>query len=130
MTVKTDSMTPTLMPGDILLVDKTSIDSVKVDDIIAFELHAQGMETLAHRAITIAEVDGVLGIDTQGDHIGHPDSWTVYDDTLIGIVSEINPGMAILLQPGVQYPLIIIIIVSVGVSAWISKPKISLVCSS
>ena len=123
MTVKTDSMTPTLIPGDILLVDKVSINQVKVDDIIAFELHAQGIETIAHRVIEIAKVDGVMGIDTAGDHTKHPDNWTVYDEEFIGIVSEVNPDLVVLFEPGVQYPLVIIIIVSVGIFAWQLRTK-------
>ena len=39
---------------------------------------------------------------------------------------QVNPGMAILLQPGAQYPLVVIAIASGAVLAWQSRPKASL----
>ena len=110
MTVTSDSMVPTLKPNDIIIVKRVSIDTIKVGDIIAFDSHTEGVGIIAHRAIEIAEVNGKIGIDTQGDHLDHPDLWTVYDDTLIGVITEINPEGGIFLSQPVQYLLIAVIV--------------------
>jgi len=55
MYVPSDSMYPTLKPNDLLVVKKTSIDEVKVGDIIAFDSHAEGIGVIAHRIIFITK---------------------------------------------------------------------------
>jgi len=123
MYVSSDSMYPTLKPNDLLVVKKTSIDEVKVGDIIAFDSHAEGIGVIAHRAVDIFEKEGKIGIDTKGDHLDEPDLWTVLDDDLVGIVTEINPDTAILLAEPVRYFLVAIIVVTGVLLARESIPK-------
>ena len=126
MHVPSDSMYPTLKPNDLLVVKKTSIDEVKVGDIIAFDSHTEGIGIIAHRAIEIFEQGGEIGIDTKGDHLDEPDLWTVYDEDLVGIVTEINPDSAILLVEPVRYLLVAIIVVTGVLLARESIPKKSI----
>ena len=112
MTVTSDSMVPTLKPNDIIIVEPVSIDTIKVGDIIAFDSHTEGIGIIAHRAIEIFETGGEIGIDTKGDHLDEPDLWTVHDDDLVGIVTEINPDFAILLAEPVRYLLVAIIVIT------------------
>ena len=126
MYVPSDSMYPTLKPNDLLVVKKTSIDEVKVGDIIAFDSHTEGIGIIAHRAIEIFEQGGEIGIDTKGDHLDEPDLWTVYDEDLVGIVTEINPDSAILLVEPVRYLLVAIIVVTGVLLARESIPKKSI----
>ena len=112
MTVTSDSMFPTLKPNDIIIAEPVSIDTIKVGDIIAFDSHTEGIGIIAHRAIEIFEQGGEIGIDTKGDHLDEPDLWTVHDEDLIGIVTEINPDTAILLAEPVRYFLVAIIVVT------------------
>ena len=123
MYVPSDSMYPTLKPNDLLVVKKTSIDEVKVGDIIAFDSHAEGIGVIAHRIILVAEVDGKVGIDTQGDHNDYHDSWTVYEENLIGILDEVNPSSGFLLSDYLRYPLVAIVVVSAALLIRESIPK-------
>ena len=126
MYVPSDSMYPTLKPNDLLVVKKTSIDEVKVGDIIAFDSHAEGIGVIAHRAVEIFETGGEIGIDTKGDHLDEPDLWTVLDGDLIGIVSEVNPDSAILLIEPVRYFLVVVMAVTGVLLARESIPKKSI----
>jgi len=112
MTVSTDSMVPTLKPNDFLVVKRVGINEIKEGDIIAFDTHEEGVGVIAHRAIEVSESGGGLGIDTQGDHLDHPDLWVIYDEELIGMVTDVNPDIAILLAEPVRYLLAVIIAIS------------------
>ena len=112
MTVSTDSMVPTLKPGDFLVVKRVGINEIKEGDIIAFDTHQEGVGVIAHRAIEVSGSGGTLGIDTQGDHLDHPDLWVVLDEDLIGIVTDVNPDIAILLAEPIRYLLAAIIAIS------------------
>ncbi|MCH7649183.1 MAG: hypothetical protein IIA83_11335, partial [Thaumarchaeota archaeon] len=78
------------------IVEPVGIDEINKGDIIAFDSHTEGIGIIAHRAVDIFEKEGKIGIDTKGDHLDEPDLWTVYDEDLVGIVTEINPDTAIL----------------------------------
>ena len=123
LVVSSDSMYPTLKPNDLLVVKKTSIDEVKVGDIIAFDSHAEGIGVIAHRVILVTEVDGRVGIDTQGDHNDYHDSWTVYEEDFIGILDEVNPSSGVLLSNYFRYPLVAIVVVSAALLIRESIPK-------
>ena len=112
LVVSSDSMFPTLKPNDIIIVEPVGIDEINKGDIIAFDSHTEGIGIISHRAVDIFEKQGKIGIDTQGDHEEHPDPWIVFDDDLVGIVTEINPDTAILLAEPVRYFLVAIIIVT------------------
>ena len=123
MTVTSDSMFPTLKPNDIIIVEPVGIDEIKEGDIIAFDSHTEGIGIIAHRAIEIFEQGGEIGIDTKGDHLDEPDLWTVHDDDLVGIVSEVNPDTVILLAEPVRYFLVAVILVTGVLLARESIPK-------
>jgi len=123
MTVTSDSMFPTLKPNDIIIVEPVGIDEINKGDIIAFDSHTKGIGIITHRAIEIFEQDGKIGIDTKGDHLDEPDLWTVLDDDLVGIVTEINPDTAILLGEPVRYFLVAMIVVTGVLLARESIPK-------
>jgi len=123
MYVPSDSMYPTLKPNDLLVVKKTSIDEVKEGDIIAFDSHAEGIGVIAHRIILVTEVDGKLGIDTQGDHNDYHDLWTVYEEDFIGILDEVNPSSGFLLSDYFRYPIVAIVVVSAALLIRESIPK-------
>ena len=108
ITVSSDSMSPTLMLGDTLIVESTTIDVIEEGDIIVFDTHDAGF--LAHRAIDIFEQNGKIGIDTKGDHNEEPDLWSIYEEDFVGIVTDVNPELAVLSQQSVQIVLLAILI--------------------
>ena len=123
MIVSTDSMVPTLKPGDFLVVKRVEINEIKEGDIIAFDTHQEGSDVIAHRAIEVSESGGTLGIDTKGDYLDHPDLWVIYDEELIGIVTDVNPVIAILLAEPIRYLLVAIIVISGVILVKESIPK-------
>ena len=126
LVVSSDSMFPTLKPNDIIIVEPVGIDEINKGDIIAFDSHTEGIGIISHRAVDIFEKQGKIGIDTQGDHEEHPDPWIVFDDDLVGIVTEINPDTAILLAEPVRYFLVVVIVVTGVLLARESIPKKSI----
>ena len=96
ITVSSDSMSPTLVLGDTLVIEPIAIENIEEGDIIAFDTHDTGI--LAHRVSEIFEKDGEIGLDTKGDHNEEPDLWSIYDEDLIGIVIDVNPEIAIFSQ--------------------------------
>jgi len=119
-----DSMYPTILPGDLLVIEKSEINDVVVDDIVAFETHAEGLDTLVRRVIEAGIDDtGKFGLDTQGDDEEFHDPWTIYSDAYIGKLVEINPPAGILLSNYFQYPLVAIIVISIAMLVRESIPK-------
>ena len=112
MVVTSDSMLPALVANDLIIVERTSIDQVQVDDIITFDSHMAGVGIIAHRAIAIEDDHGEIGIDTMGDNSEQQDPWTVHDDDLIGIVIDVIPTIGILLIDPIRYSLIAVIIIT------------------
>ena len=123
MVVTSDSMFPALKPHDLIVVERVSIEKVKEGDIIAFDSHVEGIDIVAHRVIMISEIDGKIGIDTQGDHIEEPDIWTVYDDDLIGKVTDVIPVMGLLLVEPIRYSLVAVIVITAISLMWESIQK-------
>ena len=119
-----DAMYPAIFPGDLLIIERTEINDVQVDDIIAFETHVEGVEVLVRRVIEASlGNDGRFGVDTQGDDEEFHDPWTVYSDEYIGRLVEINPPMGVLLSNYFQYPLVAIIVISAAMLVRESIPK-------
>ena len=112
MVVTSDSMFPTLKPHDLIVVEQVSIDKVQEGDIIAFDSHVEGIGIIAHRVFEISEDNGEVGIDTKGDHMDEPDHWTVYDDDLVGRVTDVVPSMGIVLIDPIRYSLVAIIVIT------------------
>jgi len=120
----TDSMYPTILPGDLLITEKNDIHDVIVDDIITFETHLDGVEVLVRRVIEVGPgTDGRFGIDTQGDDLEFHDPWAIYADGYIGKVVEINPPMGIMLSNYFIFPLVIIIAINAVLFMRESIPK-------
>ena len=110
-----DAMFPTLLPDDLLIIEKSDINDVVVDDIIAFNTHVEGVEVLVRRVIEASPGnDGRFGVDTQGDDEEFHDPWTVYSDGYIGRLVEINPPLGVLFSNYFQYPIVAIVVISVA----------------
>jgi len=112
LVVSSDSMFPTLNPNDIIIVEPVGIDEINKGDIIAFDSHTEGIGIIAHRVVDVFEQGDEIGIDTKGDHLDEPDLWTVLDEDLVGLVTDVNPDSAILLAEPVRYLLVAVIMVT------------------
>jgi len=112
ITVKTDSMLPTLIPGDQLVISQVGIDEIKVGDIIAFDTHFEESGIITHRVIEVSETGDKIEFHTQGDHNLDPDVWIIDEESYIGLVGEVNPPLVGFQADAVRYPLIIVAIIS------------------
>ena len=79
--VTSDSMQPTIDPGDILFVKEC--DDYAIGDIIVY-VRDDGM-SIVHRIISIE----FGGYKTKGDNNGEEDKWTVRTDQVVGKVIHI-----------------------------------------
>ena len=128
MIVTSTSMLPVLQPNDLIVVEPTTIDQIKVGDIITFDSHLEFWGIIAHRAIEISELDGEIAISTKGDNVEREDGWHVRDADLKGKVIEVIPGFGIFLIGPVRFSLVIVIIitaVSLLKDQLSSEPKVS-----
>lgn len=109
--VTSDSMIPALKPNDLLIVQKTEIDKIAVGDIIVFNSHVEEIGIVAHRAIEKFNDGEKIAINTQGDNVKEPDTWTVHDEDLIGKVTGHISFIGILLIEPIRYILVAVIII-------------------
>jgi len=111
ITVKTDSMYPTLNPGDKLVIDRYWIEELKEGDIIAFDTFSEEFGIITHRVVEVNTTDDKSEIHTKGDNNDLPDLWKIDQNSFIGIVIEVNPPL-LLINDVVTYPLFAIAVIS------------------
>lgn len=112
MVVSSDSMLPALKPYDLIVVESTSIDQIKVGDIVVFNTHLHGMDIVAHRAIEVHDDHGEIGIDTKGDNVDVPDEWVVRSEDLIGRVTNVVPTIGIFIMDPVRYAIVAVVVIT------------------
>lgn len=112
MIVTSDSMIPTLMPNDLLIVQRSEIDKIIVGDIIAFNSHIEGIGIVVHRVIEKFDDNGKSALSTQGDNVGEADTWIIHDEDLIGKVMGHISFIGILLIEPIRYSLIAVIMIT------------------
>ena len=119
MRITSDSMIPIIYPNDVIIVKKITIEEVQEGDIIVFDLYRHGLDIIAHRVFAIGEDEqGKLGVDTKGDNVEQPDSWTVYEENLIGVVVDVVPLLGFLLIEPVRFTLVAVIIITAISMMW------------
>ena len=93
--IQTESMYPTLNPGD-LIVDKAVKDpsKLRVDDIITYWTVINGERVLnTHRIYEIYDGGGYLIFETKGDNNTISDSLTVHESEVVGVYSSRIAGL-------------------------------------
>jgi len=112
ITVTSDSMSPALNVDDQLLVNQVDITEIREGDIVAIDIHFHDVPIITHRVVEVSEKNGETEIYTKGDHNAQRDDWAITQDSLVGLVVEINPPLLGLVADSVRYPLIAIAIIS------------------
>ena len=94
MIVLTDSMTPAINSGD-LIVDKTvKPEEVKVQDVISFfDPDGNGTSVVTHRVVEILNENGKLSFRTKGDYNNTEDITPVPAENLVGRYRFRIPGL-------------------------------------
>lgn len=86
MMVLTDSMSPKIKSGDLIVIKEIDPTTLKVDDIITFfDPAGNGQTTVTHRILKIENIGGKLMFETQGDNNNTPDRLLVEAEAVIGI---------------------------------------------
>lgn len=86
-TISTGSMEPVLPVGSLVLVKKTDVSKLKVDDIITFyaDVNLDGQkEVVTHYVADIRQENGQTVIRTKREAAVFFDSWHVSEDDVIG----------------------------------------------
>lgn len=96
--VVSQSMMPTLMESDMVLVESMTTGSVEVGDILVFT--PPGQETqVVHRAVS---VEGER-IKTKGDNIGAVDDWVLTSKNIDGKVVSVNGNPVVVKNFGTYF---------------------------
>lgn len=112
--VEGPSMHPTLENGDLIIIDRTSFDNLKINDIIIFNSPVYNFR-IVHRIIDIRSSSGERVLITQGDNNHVPDPSFVqeknYVAKYIGIRIPYAGFLGQALAPPVNYIIIILLLI-------------------
>ncbi len=118
--VTSESMVPTLHPGDLLILQGRPADQIRVGDIIVFQDSQWYTDApIVHRVVAIEEVSGVLHFTTKGDANPTEDPGTRTPDEIIGVRVATIPyvgyvSMFLKTPAGIALIVILFIIILVG----------------
>jgi len=87
--IKSGSMEPSIMTGDIILVRQTDPDDLEVGDVITFRMWVESggvsmLTTVTHRIQSATGEGENRTFTTKGDANNVADAWTVTADQLVG----------------------------------------------
>ena len=93
--VRSDSMSPELRIGDLLLVDRVSPDAVRVGDVVTVSIGTGA--TVTHRVVTVTPTDDGPMFTTKGDANATADPVAHRSDSLRGRLALALPLLGYLL---------------------------------
>lgn len=87
--VLSDSMSPTIQAGDVVIVDDRQRSAIEEGDVITFRRTGTGSESdkVTHRVVDIVEKGGERRFETKGDANEEPDQRLVPASAVIGVVT-------------------------------------------
>jgi signal peptidase len=111
--VLSGSMRPTFEAGDLVLVKRTTADTVKPGEVITFRNPAaEDRSTITHRVIRVRRnTRGVPGVppnhiqfQTKGDANNHGETWSIKPDGIVGRIEGHVPSVGKLAHYGFLGP--------------------------
>jgi len=88
--VLSDSMSPAIHAGDVIIVDSVSASQISEGDVITFrstgEVATEQTDKVTHRVVEVVQQDGERHFRTKGDANEQPDSELVPAGNLVGRV--------------------------------------------
>ncbi|WP_135662574.1 signal peptidase I [Halorhabdus rudnickae] len=98
--VLSDSMSPTINAGSVVVVSEVQSDRIEKGDVITYvdSRSADGTTRITHRVVDIEMVDGQQQFRTQGDANESPDPRPVPSTAVIGVVGFHIPLVGYLIE--------------------------------
>ncbi|MDA0180442.1 signal peptidase I [Solirubrobacter phytolaccae] len=96
---QTESMSPRLMPGDLLLVKHVPAAAVAPGDIVTFAHPSHPGRTLTHRVRKIESKAGLLQFETRGDASHASEHWAIQPSGQIGTLAFHVPDAGRVTRP-------------------------------
>lgn len=132
--IKSGSMEPSILTGDIILVKRTDPEELAVGDVITFAMTIEEggvpiLATVTHRITGVIADGGDLSFTTKGDHNNAADDWEVPADAVIGryVGRSVALGNLYLLVmsggPGLIYLGAVVVFLLIGLSEGASIVK-------
>ena len=122
MVVVTDSMSPVIKGGDMVIDRKTDASEVKVGDVISFfdPTRSKKEIVITHRVVRIEEENGTLQFYTKGDANNMEDGVPVPAGNLVGVYRATIPlvGRIVLFMRTVPGVFLTVILPLIGVIAY------------
>ena len=92
--IQTESMYPTLQPGDLIISTAADPDELRVDDIVTYWTVINGERVLnTHRITDIYDGGTHLIFATKGDNNTTADAMTVHESEIVGVYQFRIPGV-------------------------------------
>jgi signal peptidase len=95
--VLTASMTPSIAPGDVVIVAERDPAAVAAGDVITF-MRGTSEVPVTHRVIDVVDEGGALAFETMGDANEGPDPGLVPGSNLVGVVVFTIPYIGYVIQ--------------------------------
>ena len=120
MIVLTDSMSPVIYSGDLIICQTAEPEDIQVEDVITFfDPAGNGSSVVTHRVLEIKNENGELSFVTKGDFNNTPDQMPVPAENLLGKYSFRIAGaghIAMFMQttPGLIVCVVLPIVLLVG----------------
>lgn len=89
--VKSDSMSPSISAGSLLVFQKAGIDQVEIGDTIVFREDFAASSLVTHRVVEKAYTEGKFLLRTKGDSNHRSDELLVSEDRLMGKAMTVIP---------------------------------------
>ena len=113
LSIQTESMYPTLLPGDLVITSKTDVDELRVNDIITYWTVINGERVLnTHTIIDIYDGGNHLIFATKGENNAVADALTVHESEVVGLYKFRIPGVGKIfdfLQTSMGFGLIVVL---------------------
>jgi signal peptidase len=85
MAIGSDSMTPEIHTGDVVVIDKDfgEVENITLGTVVAFRHDGQ---VITHRLIATSHDASGIKLQTKGDNNNSNDAWSIHDSDMVGIV--------------------------------------------
>lgn len=115
---QTGSMAPAIHPGDLVALQQTSIDTIRVNDVIG--VRSDSGAVIVHRVKRIDGAGTSLRVTTQGDANPTSEQWTLRRGAEVALVRGTFPDLGSVVD-ALKGPLIALIVLAAALILAVSQ---------